>query len=71
MYILFLYRPPKFDINALTVQKQAKELQKVYHPDKNIESTEQEKYKDYSAYVNEAKTVLLDDLQRAIYLVLI
>lgn len=49
----------------------ARDLQKEFHPDKFNESGStslQEKMALYSTYINEAKATLLNDLQRAIYL---
>ena len=47
----------------------ARDLQKEFHPDKSGEQSElKEKMEKYSSYINEAKATLLNDLQRAIYL---
>lgn len=49
----------------------AKDLQKEFHPDKfnqNASTSLQQKMAKYSTYINEAKATLLNDLQRAIYL---
>ena len=47
----------------------ARDLQKQFHPDKWSENTGlKQKMEKYSSYINEAKAILLNDLQRAIYL---
>jgi DnaJ-domain-containing protein 1 len=47
----------------------ARDLQKEFHPDKSSSQEEfKEKMEKYSSYINEAKATLLNDLQRAIYL---
>jgi len=48
-----------------------KDLQKEFHPDRHSEhgsDSLQQKMAKYSTYINEAKATLLNDLQRAIYL---
>lgn len=46
----------------------ARDLQKEFHPDRCGEGGLAEKMVKYSSYINEAKAALLDDLQRAVYL---
>lgn len=49
----------------------AKDLQKEFHPDlvsQHGSDSLSEKMAKYSTYINEAKATLLNDLQRAIYL---
>lgn len=47
----------------------ARDLQKEFHPDKSGDQSElKEKMEKYSSYINEAKATLLNDLQRAVYL---
>ena len=47
----------------------SRDLQKQFHPDKcGEESQLKEKMEKYSSYINQAKATLLNDLQRAIYL---
>lgn len=49
----------------------AKDLQREFHPDKVSQfdsETLTTKMAKYSTYINEAKATLLNDLQRAIYL---
>ncbi len=51
------------------IKSMARDLQKEFHPDKCGEESElKEKMQKYSSYINEAKATLLNDLQRAVYL---
>lgn len=69
--VVYLLRPEGYSIDQKTVREMARDLQKEFHPDKFNESGSsslQEKMALYSTYINEAKATLLNDLQRAIYL---
>lgn len=69
MYDLANCRPEKYNVDAQTIKAMARDLQMEFHPDKcGDESELKEKMEKYSSYINEAKATLLNDLQRAIYL---
>ncbi len=64
-------RPETYSIDPAVVKNIAKDLQKEFHPDRYSENGAtplQLKMSTYSSYINEAKATLLNDLQRAIYL---
>lgn len=65
----FLLRPEGYKVNGELIKNMARDLQKEFHPDKcGDESELKQKMEKYSSYINEAKATLLNDLQRAIYL---
>ena len=70
MYLQSPLSPQDYKVDSTTISEKAKQLQKEFHPDKHAKEGNQQKYVEYSAYINDAKTTLLDDLKRALYLVI-
>ncbi|CRG99411.1 chaperone, putative [Plasmodium relictum] len=57
-----------YDIDKAFLKKKFNDIQKIYHPDKNAQSCELEKINEVSSYLNNAYKTLLNDIDRALYL---
>ncbi|CRG96748.1 chaperone, putative [Plasmodium gallinaceum] len=57
-----------YDIDKAFLKKKFNDIQKIYHPDKNSQNTELEKINEVSSYLNNAYRTLLNDVDRALYL---
>lgn len=59
-----------FEIDATEVAQRCLELQRAYHPDRHVSSSDaQRRYAEQcSAYINQAKATLVSPLKRGIYL---
>ena len=69
--LLPLSSPEHYAIDPKTVRNMAKDLQREFHPDIVTHQDSEpltSKMAKYSTYINQAKATLLNDLQRAIYL---
>jgi DnaJ-domain-containing protein 1 len=68
---LYPCRPEQYSVDIKTIKNMAKDLQKEFHPDRFSEDGNlalHDKMVKYSAYINEAKATLLNDMHRATYL---
>ena len=62
--------PPQFAIDNAALNKQYRQLQKQYHPDRYANASEQEQRLalQYAAFINEGLDILRSPVKRAIYL---
>ena len=69
MYSPISNRPENYKVDPDIIKAMARDLQKEFHPDKSGEQEDLKlRMENYSSYINEAKAILLNDLQRALYL---
>ncbi|ETB60244.1 Fe-S protein assembly co-chaperone HscB, variant [Plasmodium yoelii 17X] len=59
---------PTYDIDKNILKKKFNDIQKIYHPDRNSQNPEMEKVNEVSSYINNAYKTLLNDIDRAIYI---
>ncbi|CDO64260.1 chaperone, putative [Plasmodium reichenowi] len=58
----------KYDIDKSHLKKKFNEIQNIYHPDKNAQNVEVDEINEVSSYFNNAYKTLLNDVERALYL---
>ena len=70
VFFELMEQPQEFEIDAQSLSKRFKNLQRVLHPDKfsNKDPEDQKNAENWSALVNEAYSTLLDPMKRALYL---
>ncbi|SCN59688.1 chaperone protein, putative [Plasmodium chabaudi adami] len=57
-----------YDIDKNILKKKFNDIQKIYHPDQNSQNPELEKVNEVSSYINHAYKTLLNDIDRAVYI---
>lgn len=61
----------KYEINKNDLKKRFSDIQKIYHPDKNVQNIEtcSDQINETSSYLNDSYNLLMNDISRATYLV--
>ncbi|SBT70974.1 chaperone, putative [Plasmodium malariae] len=66
---LFGFRKVSYDLDKNYLKKKFNDIQKIYHPDKNAQNSELERINEVSSYLNNAYGILLNDIDRASYMI--